>query len=249
MQTQEPRWQPITQSSRPMAAPALSKYVLQRGLVPRQNFIVNCMPLQLSNANMSEAQLISAFWECYTPSRSVAQAGSPCVWLQHSISVPNPPPALRLSLRALAMTRLGWLQKDDAVIHEGKVIYGYALRELQKALYDQRSVWQDETMATCNVLALYEVSTFSITLFAVLIRVMQLSESTSASIVGYNSHVVSYLFPPIIPLIMFFEAHLLDIKPSPPPPPTPTPHPGQRKASDSEFISGRFNKASHHARV
>ena len=153
---------------------------------------------------MSEAQLISAFWEYYTPSRSMAQAGSPCAWLQQSICVPNPPPALRLSLKALAMTRIGWVRKDDAFFHEGKIIYGYALRELQKALYDQRLMWQDETMATCNVLTLYEVSNLPITLFAVLIRVMQLSESTSASIIGYNSHIVSNPFLLIIPLFINF---------------------------------------------
>lgn len=128
---------------------------------------MNSLSSRLSNANMSEAQLISAFWECYIPSRSRAQAGSPCAWLQHSLCVPNPPPALRLSLKALAMTRLGWLRKDDAFIHEGQVIYGHALRELQKALYDQHLVWQDETMATCNVLASYEVSRFPMVLPAV----------------------------------------------------------------------------------
>lgn len=204
---EEPRCQPTRRSSNPLAAPALSEYVLQRDLVQRQNFIMKSMPFRLSNANMSEVQLISAFWECYTPSRSMAQAGSPCAWLQQSICIPNPSPVLRLSLRALAMTRLGWLQKDDAFVHDGRVIYGNALRELQKALYDQHSMWQDETMATSNVLALYEVSKFLMNLLAVLIRIMQLSEPTSASIIGYNSHVVSHLFPPIGPLfITFLEA-------------------------------------------
>lgn len=203
MGNQGPRWQPITQSSKAIAAPALSKYVLQRDFVQRQNYIWNSMPLRFDNANISEAQLISAFWEYYTPSRSVAQAGSPCPWLQQSICIPNPPPALRLSLMALAMTRLGWLRKDDAFVHEGKIIYGNALRELQKALYDQHSLWQDETMATCNVLALYEVCNLPMTLSAVLMRIMQLSESTSASIIGYNSHVVSYTFLPIVPLCSF----------------------------------------------
>lgn len=37
------------------------------------------------------------------------------------------------------------------------VVYSYALTELQKALYDQRSVCQDKILAACNVLALYEV--------------------------------------------------------------------------------------------
>ena len=197
-------YQPATRSSKHIAAPALSKYVLQRDLVQGKYFIMNSLSSRVSNANMSEAQLISAFWECYTPSTSMAQAGSPCAWLQQSICVPNPPPALRLSLKALAMTRLGWLRKDEAFVHEGKVIYVNALRELQKALYNQNSMWQDETMAACNVLALYEVSRFPMSLSAVLTRIMQLSESTSASIIGYNSHVVSYLVPLNVPPFISF---------------------------------------------
>lgn len=56
------------------------------------------------------------------------------------------------------MTKLGCIQNDDALVHGGRVIYGNALRELQKVLYDEHSILQDETMATCNVLALYEAS-------------------------------------------------------------------------------------------
>ena len=127
---EEPRCQPTRRSWNPVAAPALSEYVLQRDIVQRQNFIMKSMPFRLSNANMSEVQLISAFWECYTPSRSMARAGSPCAWLQQSICIPNPSPALRLSLRALAMTRLGWLQKDDAFVHDGRVMVSIFLMNL-----------------------------------------------------------------------------------------------------------------------
>ncbi len=109
------------------------------------------------NANVFERQLISTFWECYIPSRSSVQAGSPCAWLQQSICLPDPPPALRSSLIALAMTRLGSLHGDNAYLRGGRVIYGHALRELQTALCHERSMYQDEIMATCNVLALYEV--------------------------------------------------------------------------------------------
>ncbi len=155
---EEPRCQPTSRSSKPIAASTSSKNVLQRDLIRRRNVTLNSIPLLPSNANASEAQLISAFWECYIPSGSTAQAGSPCTWLQQSICLPDPPPALWLSLKALAMTKLGCIQNDDALVHGGRVIYGNALRELQKVLYDEHSILQDETMATCNVLALYEAS-------------------------------------------------------------------------------------------
>lgn len=183
------RCQPTSPSSTSIVASASSKNVLCREFVWRQNATMYSMPLPPSSANVSEAQLISAFWECYIPSWSRAQTGSACAWLQHSICLPNPPPALRLALKAVAMTRLGWLHKDDAFVRGGRAIYGNALIELQKALYDKRSMWQDETMATCNVLALYEVNNFLLLFHTVLIRSMQLSESTTASMIGYSSHV------------------------------------------------------------
>ena len=117
----------------------------------------NSMPFPPSNAKVLEAQLISAFWEYYVPSESSAQAGSPCAWLQESICLSNPPPALRLSLIALAMTRLGWLHEDNVIVRRGMVVYGSALTKFQKALHEQRSVCQDEALATCNVLVFYEV--------------------------------------------------------------------------------------------
>ena len=55
------------------------------------------------------------------------------------------------------MKSLGWLHEDNIIVRGGMVVYGSALTELQKALYEQRSACQDETLATCNVLALYEV--------------------------------------------------------------------------------------------
>ena len=173
-------YQPISRSS---------KHILHREFTRRQNATMSIMPLPPSNANVFEAQLISAFWEYYIPSSSSTQAGSPCDWLQQSICLPNPPTALRLALKAVAMTRLGWFHKDDAFVRGGRVIYGNALRELQKALYDERLMWRDETMATCNVLALYEVKNLLLIFSIVLIRFVQLSESTTASITGYTSHV------------------------------------------------------------
>lgn len=156
-----PRCQPTSQWSKPIAASTSSKNILQRDLVRRRNAIMHNILLSPSNAKASEVQLVSAFWECYIPSGNSAQAGSPCAWLQQSICLPDPPPALRLSLNALAMTKLGWIRNDDTFVRGGRVIYGNALRELQKTLYHERSILQDETMATCNALALYEVSEFT----------------------------------------------------------------------------------------
>ena len=157
----EPRCQFVSRLSNAIATSASSDNVLQREFVRRHSVTMNSMPVPPINAKIFEAQLISAFWEYYVPSKSSAQAGSPCAWLQQSIYLPNPPPALRFSLIAVAMTRLGWLHEDDATVRAGRIVYGCALIELQKALYDKRLMCQDETLAACNVLALYEVGKFS----------------------------------------------------------------------------------------
>lgn len=75
-------------------------------------------------------------------------------------------------------------------------MYGHALSEFQKALYypkalyDEHSTMQDEAIATCTVLALYEVPQSCHWLLSTfLIRFTQIHETSPASIVGYYSHV------------------------------------------------------------
>ena len=155
-QDPEPLCQSLSLSSKNITASTSLNDILLRDPVRRQN-VTTSIPIHPSNTGVFEAQMISAFWDCYTPSRSSAQSASPCYWLQQTICLRDPPLALRLSLVALAMIRLGWLHGDDATVRGGRAIYGHALRELQKTLSNECSRCQDETMATCNVLALYEV--------------------------------------------------------------------------------------------
>ena len=185
----ETHCQSLSLSSENTSASTSWNGVLLRDLVRRQNVTTTSIPLHPSNIGVFEVQFLSSFWEYYVPSRSSAQNDSPCYWLQQTICLADPPLALRLSLVALAMTRIGWLHGDDATIRKGRAIYGHALRELQKALSNERSRRQDETMATCVVMALYEVSRFFLIAVAVLTRIMQFSESTSTSCTGYISHV------------------------------------------------------------
>lgn len=56
------------------------------------------------------------------------------------------------------MARLGWIYRDNTLVLNGRAFYGQALHEIQKDLYDERTMWRDETLATGNLLALYEVS-------------------------------------------------------------------------------------------
>ena len=114
--------------------------------------------LQPDTGAAYEAQVISTFWDHFIPRQSgQPQAGCQCKWLHQALDLPNPSPALRLSLKALAMARIGWLYRDKTLAHHGRVLYGQALQAIQKALYDEHVMWQDDTLATGNVLAWYEV--------------------------------------------------------------------------------------------
>ena len=69
---------------------------------------------------------------------------------------------MQISLKALAMTRLGWMNGDAALSIRGRNHYGLALKHLQRALYDKTLMWQDDTLGAAYCLAVYEVHLLSI---------------------------------------------------------------------------------------
>ena len=65
-------------------------------------------------------------------------------WLYISAGVVHPDKTLRLSLRAVALTRIGRLSHDAILLASGANMYGQALRELQKALWHPKRMWEDD---------------------------------------------------------------------------------------------------------
>ena len=64
---------------------------------------------------------------------------------------------LQLSLKALSMTRLGWMDGDTVLATRGRAQYGLALKNLQRALWDKTLMWQNNTLAAAYCLSIYEV--------------------------------------------------------------------------------------------
>lgn len=58
---------------------------------------------------------------------------------------------------ALSLTRYGRLQTDNDAVLRGQEFYGEALALLQKSIYDQERVWQDETLVCVRAVVLYEL--------------------------------------------------------------------------------------------
>ena len=113
---------------------------------------------QVSSLPTSDGQIIALFYEKYLPTDQWIQNGNGRGWFRQAIGLQNPGEALQMSLKAMSMTRLGRLYKDDRLAFQGATWYGKALRQLRRALKSETGVYLDETLAAGFLLALYEVS-------------------------------------------------------------------------------------------
>lgn len=117
-----------------------------------------CIQRQASNhASLNSAQVVGLFWSVWAPIDNVAQNPSDTEWMKIALQTPNSTVALQLSSRALALSRVGWANDDDGLKIHGGLVFGTALRELQKALWDENLMWRDETLAAAYILSNYEV--------------------------------------------------------------------------------------------
>ena len=124
----------------------------------RFHIVDHRMLLQPNETALTDQQLISAFWEKYIPLDSSAQSGPPCVWLEQVIASPQRSDVLQLSLKALAMTRLGWMKKDKNLTLQGNTHYGNALQSIQTALWRQDATMNDDLFVAGYVVAVHEAS-------------------------------------------------------------------------------------------
>lgn len=103
-------------------------------------------------------QFHNLFLESYLPSNPRLGPGLTQTWLAEAIRLNNPGKALEYSLHALCMTRVGRITGDKPLIFKGSVALGHALRELQLALLSPKLASTDGTLASCQVLSIYEVN-------------------------------------------------------------------------------------------
>ena len=110
------------------------------------------------SSGVLDSQLISNFWDKYIPDNAPSQGSvSQCVWLQQAIGLPNPSEALRLSLKALVMTRLGFESNDESLFRQGHVNYVGALQSVQRDISREDLVMRDNLFVAGYILAVYEV--------------------------------------------------------------------------------------------
>lgn len=143
----------------PVETPTMQSNVdFQRGLVEARRANDNRMLVQSDPSSIFDQQIVATFWAKYLPSDPSARGRQPCLWLEQVLALPSPSEPLQLSLKALAMTRLGFVNRDEALVLQGNQYYGRALQAVQKSLWNERSMRDDEIFAAGYVLSVYEVS-------------------------------------------------------------------------------------------
>ncbi|RFU30305.1 hypothetical protein B7463_g6005, partial [Scytalidium lignicola] len=78
-------------------------------------------------------------------------------WFMLLVDQPLMTKALEGSILAVCTARIGRIHNDTALINESLKLYGLGLRELQKALWNPKLMYDDETLAACMALSTYEV--------------------------------------------------------------------------------------------
>ena len=103
-------------------------------------------------------QVVQTFVDGYAP--VVSRNSRDSIWIPAAVQIAlsqTPASAASLSLRAVAMTRVGHQFKVPALVAEGQSAYGRALSALQQSLYSSSQMTSPATIAACRFLASYEM--------------------------------------------------------------------------------------------
>lgn len=111
---------------------------------------------QVNNQQVFQDLFAVEFLRIYLPTAN-NRPRVPLAWPQLVYDTPTEGPALGLSMAAVSLLVVGSSTSNPALSVEGSRKYGQTLWELQKALWDERLMYKDETLAACNALLLYEV--------------------------------------------------------------------------------------------
>ena len=78
-------------------------------------------------------------------------------WFMQVAELPEMTAALEASVTAMSTAKIGRMNDDPVLVKASLGLYVEALWELQKALWDPKLMYRDETLAACMALWMYEV--------------------------------------------------------------------------------------------
>jgi hypothetical protein len=118
------------------------------------------MTQQISPRHVFRQQLLESYLKAYLPeevltSRRIA-AAKQRNWTLYLPELATPSPALESAILATCAARLGDQDGNIALVNASLVQYNKSLRELQQTLLHPALRCEEQTLATCMALAMYE---------------------------------------------------------------------------------------------
>lgn len=120
------------------------------------------------NRSAFEIHCFNAFWSLYLPRVVLSEcptkpsiafnaAGNWARWARWTQDMVPNCEHMRCALLAVSASRVGQSRHDPTMIHHGMKLYGKAISQVAGQLKDLPRLRQTEVIATCRLLALYEV--------------------------------------------------------------------------------------------
>ena len=109
-----------------------------------------------------DLQVDAGFWDVYLPREDLTLDGSidgvrAAPWLPTVRALAEENSSVRVTVRAVAYTGLGWIREDSALVQHGLRLYAQALRETNQMLQDPEQTLSDAVLASCRTLSLFEM--------------------------------------------------------------------------------------------
>ena len=115
---------------------------------------------QSERVSTSLSQLFDHFLSDYIPQGGKAKQDPPVSWLQTVQNTGNfgNNTSLPLAITALSLVRLGRKHQNMELQNEGMAVYGQALEGIQAILSSDDLIFEEQTLASCMTLLVFEVS-------------------------------------------------------------------------------------------
>jgi hypothetical protein len=120
---------------------------------------LDTLPKSVLPAPEYKQQLLNLFISCHIPFHMIngSRAVRGRIWILQLPERPTLTVASETSILAVCIARIGRLNTDQVLRQEGLKLYTRGLCELQRALWNPKFMYREETLAACMALTMYEL--------------------------------------------------------------------------------------------
>lgn len=144
--------------------PLLNKSSLNTAAESTSNLPIACRPAELPNSiscrNVIRTSLVASFIDDQCPQNIISSAhpGTHRKWLFQLASLPSVTPVLEDAILAVCTAKFSQKTGIKGLQHESLALYATGLRKLQRAINNPKSAYEEQTLAACIILGMYEFS-------------------------------------------------------------------------------------------